>query len=254
MARQVFRSFSHENQSPIADILEGLTIEDRNPRPRINIACFSSARDSLSQWRAYSGGAIGVSLGFAQKDFLPQLGYPSECQLVPVLYSEDHKRALWDMFARFFSEAYTKDSARKISVTQRDQSIREFYPISGYESSLNGILYQLAASCKHSAFEDEREIRLFYTEHSETVERFGKNPAKTRFRLTNCFLAPYTTLKDIQDVYDNASERRVPKLALSEVIIGPHPRSDLAIASIKKFLEANGYSNVPVHPSAAPYR
>lgn len=254
LARQVFKSFSEQTLSPIADILEGLTIKGNNPRPRINIACFSSARDNLSQWRAYSGSAVGVSLGFSQREFLPQLGYPSECQLVPVLYTEEHKCALWDMFARFFTEAYTKDSARQISVTQPDGGVQKFFPISGYESSLKDMLYQLAASCKHSAFEDEREIRLFYTEHSHIVEKYGSGPAKIRFRPTSCYLAPYTTLSDIRDVYDGQQADRCPRLALSEVIVGPHPRSDLAIASVKKFLRVNGYDDIPVYPSAAPYR
>lgn len=254
LARQVFQSFCEQKSSPIASILDELTVKDKNPRPRINIACFSSARDNLSQWRAYSGDSVGVSLGFSQRDFLPQLGYPSECQLVPVLYAEEHKRALWDTFARFFTEAYIKDSARQISVTQRDGSVRTFFPTSGYENSLKGMLYQLAASCKHSAFEDEREIRLFYTEHSDIIEKYGDGPAKVRFRPTNCFLAPYTTLNDIRGVYNISQIERSPRLALTEVIVGPHPRSDLAIASIKKFLQENGYDDIPVYPSAAPYR
>jgi hypothetical protein len=254
LARQVFQSFCDQNISPIAGILEGLTIKDTNPRPRINIACFSSARDNLSQWRAYSGDSVGVSLGFSQQDFLPQLGYPSECQLVPVLYAEEHKRALWDTFARFFTEAYRKDSVRQISVTQRDGSDRELFPTSGYESSLQGMLYQLAASCKHSAFEDEREIRLFYTEHSEIVAKYGSGPARVRFRPTSCFLAPYTTLSDIREVYKSNRTDRSTRLSLSEVIVGPHPRADLAIASVKKFLQENGYGDIPVCPSSAPYR
>jgi hypothetical protein len=254
LARQVFQSYCEQNSSPIASLLEGLTIKDKNPRPRINIACFSSARDNLSQWRAYSGDSVGISLGFSQRDFLPQLGYPSECQLVPVLYADEHKRALWDMFARFFTEAYMKDSARQISVTQRDGSVRDFFPTSGYEYSLQTMLYQLAASCKHSAFEDEREIRLFYTEHSDIVAEYGTSPAKVHFRPTSCFLAPYTTLSDIRHVYGSAQTDCSPRLSLSEVIVGPHPRSDLTIASVKKFLQENGYSDIPVYPSSAPYR
>lgn len=208
----------------------------------------------MSQWRAYSGNAVGVSLGFSQREFLPQLGYPRECQLVPVLYSDQHKRAIWDTFARFFTEAYSKDSVREISVTQRDGSVRQFFPVSGYESSLNGMLYELAASCKHSAFEDEREIRLFYPEHADLVEKYRRGPAKIRFRPASCFLAPYTTLSDIREVYDEEKADWSPRLALTEVIVGPHPRSDLAIASVKKFLRVHGYGDVPVHPSAAPYR
>lgn len=254
LAREVFKSFSEQNDGPISEILHGLSTEDKKLRPRTNIACFSSARDNLSQWRAYSGTGVGVSLGFTQRDFLYRLGFPRECQLVPVLYSDSDKRALWDTFARFFTEAFRKDSGRQISVEQMDGSVRQFYPVQDYASSLYSLLYELAASCKDSAFADEREIRLFYTEHSETFERFGLLRAPTRFRPANCFLAPYTTLGDIREADGRVPADFTPRLALCQVVVGPHPRSELAIASIKKFLQLHGYGDVPVNPSAAPYR
>lgn len=254
LAHEVFKEFSDHKDGPIFEMLEGLGSKDRRLRPRTNIACFSSARDNLSQWRAYSGSGIGVSLGFAQTDFFYKLGFPRECQLVPVLYSDGDKRALWDTFARFFTEAYLKDSVRQISVKQFDNSIRQFFPVEGYASSLYSLLHELAASCKDSAFADEREIRLFYTEHPDVFESFSLRPAHTRFRPANCFLAPYTTLHDIREADGRLRNDFTPRLSLCEVVVGPHPRSDLAIASIKKFLVAHGYGDVPVNSSAAPYR
>jgi hypothetical protein len=192
-------------------------------------------------------------LGFSQEHILPALGYPSECILVRVLYSDVQKRALLDCFGRFFSEAYRRDAQRKISVKQRDEIEREFYPIDGYDYSLRSLFFELVAACKHSAFSDEREVRFFYTEHNDIQESLGRSVAKKRFRLTNGYLAPYTTTDNIRQAYPSRGLAR-EKLPLTEVLIGPHPQADLAALSIRQFLDASGYGDVPVNQSAAPYR
>lgn len=252
LSREVFESRA-TNGSPIADVLRGLTNIPVAARPRVNIACFSSARDHLSQWRAYSQNTVGIALGFATEKLMPALGYPSECTLVPVLYSDTHKRALLDCFARFFSEAYSRDAMRQISVRQRDGSSKEFYPTDGYNNSLSGLFFELVTSCKHSAFADEHEIRLVYTEHNDIIESFNLERAKKRFRRANGFLAPYTTVDDIRETnLDRTVERE--RFPLTEVIVGPHPRAELTALSIRQFLDTHGYSDVPVSQSAAPYR
>lgn len=252
LSREVFESIA-TNGSPIADILRGMTNVPVAARPRVNIACFSSARDHLSQWRAYSQNSVGVALGFASEKLMPALGYPAECTLVPVLYSDAKKRALLDCFARFFSEAYRRDAMRKISVLQRDGSSKEFYPTDGYNNSLSGLFFELVTSCKHSAFADEHEIRLVYTEHNDAIESFNLERAKKRFRRANGFLAPYTTVDDIRETDSHRTVER-DSFPLTEVIVGPHPRAELTALGIRQFLDAHGYSDVPVNRSAAPYR
>jgi hypothetical protein len=258
LSQDVFESFVASG-SPIASVLESLTSVAAAQRPRINVACFSSARDSLSQWRAYSKNTVGVALGFVPKDLLSGLGYPSECTLVPVLYSDAQKHALLDTFARFFSEAYSRDAQRKISVAQRDGSYKEFFPIEGYAASLTSIFFELVASCKHSAFADEREIRLVYSEHNEAIEAFGLQRAEKRFRNADGFLAPYTTIADIRQAHQNLHSHlkqsiENQRLPLMEIVVGPHPRAELAARSIRHYLDARGYGDVPVLQSAAPYR
>lgn len=76
LSREVFEVVA-TNGSPIANVLGQLTTLPISERPRINVACFSSARDNLSQWRAYSKNTLGVALGFAQEHLFRALGYPS---------------------------------------------------------------------------------------------------------------------------------------------------------------------------------
>lgn len=251
LAREVFDPIA-TNGSPIADVLRGLTSGTVAERPRINIACFSSARDSLSQWRAYSGNAVGVALGFTPESLMQGLGYPPECTMTPVLYSDGQKHALLDCFAQFFSEAYRRDAQRKISVRQRDGSSKEFYPTGGYAESLRGLFFELVVCCKDSAFADEREIRMVFTEYNEILDSFELQRAARRFREADGFLAPYTTVADIRET--DRHQQISPKFPLEEVVVGPHPKAELAALSIRQFLDARGFADVPVIRSAAPYR
>jgi hypothetical protein len=86
LSREVFEAIAADG-SPIADALRKLTSLPVSERPRINVACFSSARDNLSQWRAYSKNTIGVSLGiFSRASFacawLPFRMYPGSNSLL----------------------------------------------------------------------------------------------------------------------------------------------------------------------------
>ena len=250
LAREVFDPIA-TNGSPIADVLRGLTSVPVE-RPRINLACFSSVRDRLSQWRAYSENAVGVALGFTPESLMRELGYPRECTMTPVLYLDGQKRTLLDCFARFFGEAYCRDVQRKISVRQRDGSSKEFYPTHGYAESLRGLFFELVVCCKDSAFADEREIRMVYTEHNEIINDFELQRAARRFREADGFLAPYTTIADIRETDEHQQIRS--KFPLEEVVVGPHPKAELAGLSIRQFLDARGFADVSVSRSAAPYR
>lgn len=251
LAREVFEPIA-TSESPIADVLRGLASVTVVERPRINLACFSSARDSLSQWRGYSGKAAGVALGFTPESLMRGLGYPSECTMTWVLYSDEQKRALLDCFARFFSEAYRRDAQRKISVRQRDGSSKDFYPTDGYAKSLRGLFFELVVCCKDAAFADEREIRMVYTEHNEIIDSFGLRSAARRFRQADGFLAPYTTVADIRETDEHQINRS--KFPLEEVLVGPHPKAELAALSIRQILDARGFAEVPVYRSTSPYR
>lgn len=242
--------------SPIAQSLTELTRIPKDERPRVNIACFSSARDSLTQWRAYSRSTVGVALQFTPQTMMMDLGFPRECTLLPVLYDESAKRTLLDCFGRFFGLAYEKDSQRKIRRIKRDPSEKdeEFFPIDGYEEGDRGLFSELVVCCKDSAFADEREVRMVYTEHKHIVERFELTRAEKRFRVAGSFIAPYTTISDVRETEKPRGKPGPSKFPIEEVMIGPHPQGDLAALSVREYLDARGYEHVRVTRSDAPFR
>lgn len=249
LSREIFNELNI-SASPINEFLQEVINTPSEKRPRINIACFSNAQDSLSQWRAYSGG-MGVSIGFRTMDFLRSFGYP-DCRLNYVLYDDNKKRLLLRTYFKFKVEAYERDSTRKIKVLERDLSYREHLPITGYDTTLQYLYFELMNSLKHSDFVDEREIRLFYTEHKSILNSFDLESAKVRFRKGNGFLVPYTTIGDIRTA--GRRDFKKDQLAIAEIMIGPHERSELAALSVRRLLDERGYHEVDVVRSKSPYR
>lgn len=249
LSQEVFKSVQLTSE-PIEDFLRNVIQTPLDKRPRINIGCFSSARNNLGQWRGY-GGNVGISISFRTKDFTRAFGYP-ECKLEGVLYEEAKKRSLIKTFFLFYAEAYRRDLKRKIKVLERDNTYRDHLPITGYDIGLQSLYFELITSCKHSDFIDEREVRLFYVEDQSTLNGFDLRPAKTRFRKGNGFLVPYTTIEDIR--ISTRNDFKKERLPIDEVMVGPGPRADLTALSIRRFLDNHGYSDIPVVASPSPYR
>lgn len=235
---------------PIKDYLVNVIHTPVEKMPRINIGCFSNARNNLSQWRGY-GGNVGISIGFKVKNFMRAFGYP-DCNLGNVLYDEGKKRSFMKTFFLFYVEAYRRDSKRKVTILQRDMKYKDHLPITGYHTTIHSLYFELITLCKHSDFGDEHEVRLFYAEHPDVLNSANLSPAKTRFRKGNGFLAPFTTIEDIR--ISGRNDFTKERLPIEEVMIGPSPRADLAAISVRRFLDSQGYSNIPVITSNSPYR
>ncbi|MES2019578.1 MAG: DUF2971 domain-containing protein [Pseudomonadota bacterium] len=249
ISQEIFKTLQIESE-PIKGYLSDVIHTPIDKRPRINIGCFSNARNNLSQWRGY-GGDVGISIGFEVKSFMRAFGYP-DCKLGSVLYDEEKKRSLIKTFFLFYCEAYRRDLNRTIKVLQRDMTRKDHLPITGYDTGIHSLYFELITACKHSDFVDEHEVRLFYAEYSETLNWANLSSAKTRFRKGNGFLAPYTTIEDIRISRQNNYKKE--RLPIDEVMIGPSPSADLAAISVRRFLDNQGYSNIPVRTSTSPYR
>lgn len=78
-------------RNPLVEMREaiGHRIESIN----VCVCSFSEVGDLLSQWRAYSGGAGGFSIGFGG-EFLKAASRREDFWLVPCVYDEDDQRAL----------------------------------------------------------------------------------------------------------------------------------------------------------------
>lgn len=252
------------------------------------ITCFCAKPDLLSQWRGYSHGQIGYSLGFDLGAFVerPTVRTPTGdwlvIPLIQVVYDRDEQRAV---MSRFFHAWWT---ACRDLITKGEATEEQLFPrIDGRDivatprlamAALGGTLAPFYLTFKHQAFSEEQEWRLVLPV-SYQAERRRRELAAKRARHERAAAAMSAqTGRNIGippdppvpgalgfdfGFHESAMGLRpfvtVPlsrdgRLPLKGVRQGPqaaHP--DLARDSMKGFLGWNGYS-VPVETSDIPLR
>lgn len=239
LAARAVRELIEADHQDIQIFHDVLTRAESNP-PRMCLACFSLQRDSLSQWRAYSGGGCGVALGFGSDELVSGLKYPDDINLARVVYSHRQKRRLMRHFVHFFKMARQVD--------RQSDKPRWLEP---YPNLMWSLLFELAALCKDGGFSDEREVRLLFQESTALREHFG--PVVKRFRPAGGVLVPYVSTNDFHRIGLDSDTHR-GRLNLFEVVVGPNSKMELVARGVAEYLESKGYQNVRVHKSSIPFR
>lgn len=203
--------------------------------PRIIfVSSFSEARDSLSQWRAYSG-KNGVCLGFKEPSLNTQwVANPKG--------GDPHWTGMLFYKVRYLPTG-DNDSL--------DEELRTLLKYgspfgSGAIDSANLLswLNTLAVSFKHEAFRDEEEWRMCF-------QRFNKPMRHQRFREGKSMLIPYIAADLNRTI---GKEPAVDGSFLAEVIIGPSVNMNLTRVAVQQFLLSEGHADVPIYVSNTPYR
>jgi hypothetical protein len=156
---------------------------------RIYTTSFSTDRDSLSQFRLYGPLALGFeinpsSFGFFKGD--------SHCD--HVVYDPDKQAQLIETFLYLLRQSEEKDAA--LVKSDKKKQVTTDY--------LTSHLLQIVAFFKHSAFSDEREIRLIYSEPLEVMGQFGQKIAKRQFRASGGLIVPFTDTFDMSHPNDGS--------------------------------------------------
>jgi hypothetical protein len=241
VAREVFAVAVSDATAESAAVLSALLDIPRDQLPRICVSCFSTPRDSLTQWKGYGGGQAGVAIAIQPRSFLEGLGYPRELQLAEILYDPTTKRQVLQGFFHDWAALRDKDMAAGSALPGL------------YESLPRGYFVELLAMMKDDAFSDERELRYVYMEDASGLLTRFHGRALKRFRTSGHLLVPYTTTKDLSN-RSSIGEVLEYRLNLHEVIVGPHPHKDLIVSGLREFLDEHGYQDVVVSPSKIPFR
>ena len=203
---------------------------------RLFVTCFCTNDDLLSQWRAYGGrgDAGGYAIGFKPPGPLPAWGQaaPRYLTVRKVIYdsAEQARMAsgLVDPLVEFL-EHDPRDGDRVDAVTLE---------------LVNGIA-ELAAWCKHPAFEEEQEWRLTYQPSDGLGEELP-----VLHRTAGGLVVPYVELKVPRGVGDRAE-----LLPISSVKCGPSQDPDRKARGVRSLFDASArYGNISVASSKAPAR
>lgn len=183
------------------------------------VASFSVAGDSLSQWRAYGGGAGGYAIGFSGQDLFKQSRPDAKSSyFLPCIYDPDQQRkfahAMVDLIVSRTTSAVMDD------VDWFAEAERELWT------------RILSAGLKDPAFSEEEEWRFVVT---------NPDDEHIRFRLRGQTVVPYVPVD-------------ISLVPIREVRIGPTVNAPRALHSVSLFLKAHGHREAVVAASEVPYR
>lgn len=210
--------------------------------------CFCERGDLLSQWRGYSGGVGGFSIGFP-RDVLARYSFgihlnvaarrfhfSNAAALVKVSYGRDQAEARADELVARVERAFSEGTM----VVDPD----------GRPTLFAGMVaFGTIAGIKHEAFGEEREWRL-------AAVGMAGNQVRTRARASG--IVPYMDVVVNARVSGDHGPEYVTDTPLSKVIVGPNPSPDGQVAAVRDLLASRGEfgfgEDVPVVKSEAPFR
>jgi Protein of unknown function (DUF2971) len=256
----------------IPGILSGLFVEDgalSSKNLNVFTTSFTLLEDRLSQWRGYSKGSCGVSLGFDLRAFRPPEDTDTLATFARCVYEEAEKRDLIRQTISVFADratALSRDAndsdALETSINEimkshhgmtYDEATNEHCSIlSGRlrtelltaKSAMACRLLRLMPLLKHSAFDEEQEWRFVVPVFTD----IPTTQSQIKYRSRNNTLVPYIEYP----LYGKIGDAEV--LPLTDVIIGPGSEIETTIDAVRGFLESEGIKNVIPRQSQIPYK
>ncbi len=237
-----------ENQ-PYPATKELLAIIEQNIRDsETYVIAFSKAFDDLSQWRAYGGSELSVSIG-VRMDAITRMTDGYQIKFLECLYRDDVKRA---EIQRIIAPLAQSRKALEEEAERIRTSETYIHPTitlaKGHHrgQQITASIYgpQFAAQAKNSAFENEKEHRLVvkFGSVEETRTRIGA--VNMGFHAKGRLLVPHICLPRRREGEDEP---------IAAVLVGPNPHEELAVAAVKRMLTLHDIT-ADVAISTAPYR
>lgn len=189
------------------------------------VCSLSEKGDLLSQWRGYSSGLGGYSIGF-KKDILETVALSNYFQLRKCFYDKEQqvkiiKNLIFETLSKF--AGYEEPNTECLGYSSESSDY------------FNEKLAKLAPIIKDSSFSEEAEWRL--------ISSKGLCLSVLDYRAGRSMLTPYYNIQFNEDF----------KKALSKVIVGHTPHEKLAISATDMFLYKH-VGKIHVQASLIPYR
>jgi len=180
----------------------------------IFVCSFSEVANDLSQWRAYSRGSPGISIGFSPEVLL-KVAKKRNWLLSRCEYNEKRHKQIAGAIADKLVKGQRWESTPADDINkQRERGISIL-------ANTSKQLYPYALLLKHEAFSREQEWRLISpaTHYSD---------GSVEFREGKSTLIPYQQFSLIHDE---------GKLGFDKIMIGPTPDVEESIRSVRSLLE-----------------
>jgi hypothetical protein len=192
----------------------------------VGVVSFSTVKDDLGQWRAYSGGSGGMALGFHGTELMGQLN-AGFAALVPVRYCGAEAE---EPVARGLCEEMIV-AARQLRGTAEDWA--------NFQHRCSVSLQVVCSILKDRAFRAEDEWRAIAVRPSIPRVEMHVRPGRST-------IVPYYAMSIRDD-----QNGRIP---ITEVVIGPNPHPILAHHAASEALRIAGYADCTAVLSGVPFR
>jgi hypothetical protein len=233
-----------------SDILvNGLTMATWATSQNVFIASFSERKDSLSQWRAYSGKALGFSIGF-RLEYLRKIGkhfiddrldrfYSQSEPLVRCKYYDQNEKKTHELEIETKISAFITEVKKNQAIPIEDRP--ENFETLGQIASRHFVdMGRESARIKDIGFCGEAEWRLAFLLNQYYT------PRDLKFKPGNSVPVPYL---EVPLCWDQQP------IEIEEIVVGPsYPHTEEAVESVKMLLSSKGLTNDKVVPSKIPYR
>jgi hypothetical protein len=204
--------------------------------------------DRLSQWRGYSAGTFGYSLGFdfccLENDaFVENPIFKSLSSWSgPCNYDEGEQNTRIDALAKESASAILCNwdeywnHLRNQSVSGAENRRNNMEHLSNPLKKMYICFVKFARFTKHPGFSEEREWRYIFMAESQSAFSIREG----QFGLT-----PYLAI---------GIKLSTPPSPLKRIVVGPNPHMDEAVGLVRMMLEKESIHDVEVVPSKIPYR
>jgi hypothetical protein len=212
--------------------------------PDMYTTSFSAKFDDLGQWRAYSGSAGGIAVGF-DREALNEVAKGFGAQLLQCLYLSKE-----EMSENTIDELRSEiDTLNKLRAAMEDPDAdqkragRAFQMRAG-ETAMY-FMPALAARLKHKGFEEENEYRV--TIKNRYIQA---NPLRRAFHVKGSLVVPHVIVP--LSPKDDAERKKNP---IRGILVGPSAHKDLIRHSVEALLrDAWPTGTLDVSMSELPFR
>lgn len=233
-------------KAALNDMRVGLQPHANPTYPPLFICCFSEAENSLNQWRAYSRGEGGFSIGFETNDLRDQASFIS-AYIWPVIYDPRKQIAFISTLLNTALAEYAKAAATYPPAKQaqhRENWLRMFALAAA----------PLAPLLKYHSFYEEREWRIIYVLRHMTELQFLPKPTSLS-TYVDLDLAVINPMSPTPPEDHMGRPYTFPKrLPVQKLWMGPGYLRYNSKTAAKALLERNGYFGVDLSVSEIPFR
>jgi len=223
----------------------------------IYVVCFSTEKDDLNQWRAYSRSGNGYAIGFNLEELSSRIHSP-RWQLIRCIYSKEEQQRIvcdyvdaflreFDGYFPFFGEGQINQGLHEIIANEWARRFTR----------------EIAPSFKHECFSSEREWRLvlvtaqeqnYYTEQTYRLKGPNDKDPEIRFRSSDVSIIPYMSWAfETWEGKPKKTDMR-PKRLVDEFVIRPHVEIDYMKKGLEWYLKGHDLSSVVITDSELPFR